>query len=122
MRQADVDVLDRVRALSRTLSHRMVLLALGQDDVNVFAEGLRDLGLDLSDTGRALLDRVAEIDATDGVPTGRQSQRVVEVSSLLTTLAERFQHETTSRAASGENTAPGESTVAGENTAEDGAA
>jgi len=103
MRQADVDVLDRVRALSRTLSHRMVLLSLGQDDVNVFAEGLRDLGLDLSDTGQALLDRVAEIDATDGVPTGRQPERVVEVSSLLTTLAERFQHETSDRAMFGED-------------------
>lgn len=106
MRQADVDVLDRVRALSRTLSHRMVLLSLGQDDVNVFAEGLRDLGLDLSDTGQALLDCVAEIDATDGVPTGRQPERVVEVSSLLTTLAERFQYETTSGTMSDEKTSP----------------
>lgn len=103
MRQADVDVLDRVRALSRTLSHRMVLLAMGRDDVNVFAEGLRDLGLDLRDTGRAVLDRVAEIDATDGVPTGEQSDRAVEVSGLLATLAESWHHETSVRVTSADD-------------------
>lgn len=104
MRQADVDVLDRVRGLSRTLSHRMVLLAMGRDDVNVFAEGLRDLGLDLRDTGRAVLDRVAEIDATDGVPTGGQSERAVGVSGLLATLAESSRRETFARVTSGDDT------------------
>lgn len=104
MRQADVDVLDRVRALSRTLSHRMVLLAMGRDDVNVFAEGLRDLGLDLRDTGRAVLDRVAEIDATDGVPTGEQSDRAIEVSGLLATLAESLHRETSVRMTSADDT------------------
>ena len=99
MRQADRDVLDRVRALSRTLAHRLILLALGHDDVNVFAEGLRDLGLDLKDTGDAVLARVAEIDAIDGVPTGQQTPRTAEISTILTDITSALHHEIESRTA-----------------------
>lgn len=87
MRQADNDILERLRALSETLGDRVTLLARVHDDVNVFAEGLRDVGLDLHDTAEAALARVADIDATDGVPTSRQTAPNLEVSAALATLA-----------------------------------
>ncbi|SFA72842.1 hypothetical protein SAMN05216266_10188 [Amycolatopsis marina] len=61
-------LLDRVRALHSTLTHRTVLLAHVQSDVDVFAEGLRDLGQDLRDLGDDMLCRVAELDLADAPP------------------------------------------------------
>lgn len=93
MRPADRAILDQLRALSDTLTYRTVLLARAHDDVNVFAEGLRDIGHDLHDTGQAALARVADIDAIDGVPTGRQTDRTAEISSFLVVLTEALHRE-----------------------------
>jgi hypothetical protein len=59
----DEALLDRVRALHAILTHRTVLLVHVRSDVDVFAEGLRDLGHDLRDLGDDLLRRVDELDA-----------------------------------------------------------
>lgn len=93
MRQADHDILHRLRALSDSLGRRTLLLGRVSDDVNVFAEGLRDLGNDLHDTAEAALARVADIDATDGVPTGQQTGRTAEISATMATLADALEHE-----------------------------
>lgn len=93
MRQEDRVILDRLHALSGTLSQRAMLLGLARDDVNVFAEGLRDLGHDLTDAGQAALVRVAEIDAVDGVPLGQETHRSAAISGILAELASRLERE-----------------------------
>ena len=93
MRQADSDIVRRLRAVSDTLGHRITLLARAHDDVNVFAEGLRDIGLDLHDTAEAALARVADIDATDGVPIGQGTDRTIEISATLARLTDALHDE-----------------------------
>lgn len=93
MRPADREILEQLHALSATLGHRTMLLAQACDDVNVFAEGLRDIGHDLHDTGEAALARVAEIDAIDGVPTGQGTDRTAEISATLAILTDALNRE-----------------------------
>lgn len=64
MNDTDRELLDRVRALHATLTQRTVLLSHVQSDVDIFTEGMRDLGADLTSIGDALLTRVRELDAT----------------------------------------------------------
>jgi len=84
---ADHELFDMMRQLQRTLSHRTVLLRHAHSDVDVYAEGLRDLGNDLTDIGRHCLDRVAELDTQPVDSTKRQSAHIVTLSGLLNDLA-----------------------------------
>lgn len=93
MRQADNEILRRLRTVTISVAQRTLLLSDAHDDVNVFAEGLRDIGNDLYDTAQAALTRVADIDATDGVPNGKQTARAADTSDMLAMLADKLRHE-----------------------------
>ncbi|QWF78226.1 hypothetical protein [Amycolatopsis sp. CA-230715] len=77
MNDTDRELLDRVRALHATLTQRTVLLSHVQSDVDIFAEGMRDLGADLTSVGDALLGRVRELDATPVATSGADSSALV---------------------------------------------
>ncbi|QWF81302.1 hypothetical protein [Amycolatopsis sp. CA-230715] len=68
MNDTDRELLDRVRALHGTLTQRTLLLSHVQSNVDIFAEGMRDLGEDLADIGGALLARVRELDELPSDP------------------------------------------------------
>jgi len=93
MRQADNEILRRLRTVTISIAQRTLLLSDAHDDVNVFAEGLRDIGNDLYDTAQAALTRVTDIDATDGVPNGKQTARAADTSDMLAMLADKLRHE-----------------------------
>jgi hypothetical protein len=63
MTPEDRELLDRVRLLHSTLTHRTVLLTRCQSNVDVFTEGMRDLGQDFHDLGTEILHRVTELAA-----------------------------------------------------------
>lgn len=87
MTPEDRALLGMVCRLQRTLSPRTVLLRHAHSDVDVFTEGLRDLGNDLTDIGKHCLDRVAELDAWPIDGNKHQSRDIVTVSGLLADLA-----------------------------------
>lgn len=87
MTPEDRELLDTVQRLQRTLSHRTVLLRHAHSDVDVFAEGLRDLGNDLTDIGGHCLDRVTELDSYPVDAGKHQPGRIVTLAGLLDDLA-----------------------------------
>lgn len=59
----DRALLDRVHLLHSTLTQRAVLLSHLQSNMDIFIEGMRDLGQDLQKLGTEILQRVIELDA-----------------------------------------------------------
>lgn len=86
MKPEDRELLDSVRRLHSTLTQRTVLLTRVHSTVDIFAEGLRDLGLDLHDLGARILDRVAELDASPD-HSRRVTVRRAQVAGRLAELA-----------------------------------
>lgn len=86
MNDNDRELLDRVRALHGALTQRTLLLSHVRSNVDIFAEGMRDLGEDLTDLGGALLARVRELDElpSDPPPTGL----IARLASRLADLAD----------------------------------
>jgi ribosomal 50S subunit-associated protein YjgA (DUF615 family) len=78
----DAELLDRVRTLHRTLTQRTVLLTHVRSDVDVYAEGLRDLGQELHDLGTDVLARVEVLDALP-VTDRPQSVRIARLAGVL---------------------------------------
>ncbi|OZM72582.1 hypothetical protein CFN78_13115 [Amycolatopsis antarctica] len=87
MNETDAALLNRVRRLHRTLTQRTVLLTHVRSEVDVYAEGLRDLGGELHRLGADLLARVAELDAQ---PPGDMdpSPRIAALAGRLVTLSQ----------------------------------
>lgn len=80
-------LLNRLQRLHSTLSQRAVLLAHVRSDVDAFAEGLRDVGNDLSDLACQCLSRVAELDSVPVEDGETPSDRIIALSSALNELA-----------------------------------
>lgn len=82
----DRALLNRLQRLHSTLSRRSVLLAHIHSDVDAFAEGLRDMGQDLSDLGRQCLTRVAELDNLPIDAGKTPSDRIIALADALNDL------------------------------------
>lgn len=82
MTNEDAELLDRVRTLHRSLTQRTVLLTHVRSDVDVYAEGMRDLGQELHDLGADILARVEVLDALPVVDRP-QSPRIVRLAGVL---------------------------------------
>lgn len=90
MTPQDDELLDSLHTLDSTLSRRVVLLRHVRSDVDVYAEGLRDLGNDLTDLGAACLQRVSDLDLQPSTAKPPQPERIAALSHSLTTLALDF--------------------------------
>ncbi|GAA1988692.1 hypothetical protein [Amycolatopsis minnesotensis] len=86
MNDTDRELLDRVRALHRNLTQRTVLLSHVQSNVDVFTEGMRDLGTDLADLGGALLSRVRELDEMPPSPAPEPAGLIARLAARLADL------------------------------------
>lgn len=78
--------------MSHTLDRRTVLIVHAHRDVDVFIEGLRDLGTDLTEAGEAVLRRVAELDATSTVAPTPEPGRTAEISASLARISDELHH------------------------------
>jgi hypothetical protein len=63
MTPEDRALLDRVHLLHSTLTQRAVRLSHLQSNIDMFIEGMRDLGQDFHKLGTEILQRVTELDA-----------------------------------------------------------
>jgi hypothetical protein len=85
----DRDLLDSVRRLHSTLTQRTLLLTRVQSNVDIFAEGLRDLGHDFHDLGGRIRTRVTELDADPDHSPRLTPRRARTADRLAELVAER---------------------------------